>query len=716
MKTNSANSAHAAARRVLFALVATLALLAIFQARTLLAQALNPAYLSEMPSVERVMKEMQASDPAETAARQMGAFWQLKQMIEDMAGPRFYKPGLTPDEARMRQAYYTAYWQISQSKPEYKAFPAMRGYDVSVEFRNDMFKRLFPPAFAAEYAKATAQATAKAQAMHQARVDAENREAENNKRAAETAQQQYAQQQAPPVPKSKSEREMDRCIESGRGELQCMAEGLGKGINGMIGEIAPGAEIPTPPPGLRLNGYYLAQTGSSFTFNSETVGVGCHEVMGSRAYTVEVKGDQIEVKTKDDSKAIVLALKADGKLAGSGPITITGSVPAGSTSSTTYGSTTTTTMEQKQISQMEARQYSAAEVHQNGQEYSVSQPTTHTTYGPTGTTTTPQYTTRTKSCTLGLMTPGTSVADAAMAKAMNMLDSGTSKNPPPVGLRMNGTYTGPGGLEIEFQPDSAEVQCGQAVLAIPYMVERKENQILVNIKSAAGPVVLTLDSARKLRGSGQIQVNGRTRSATCPVGVLTAGEAASGGAAAPKSSTTPARTTAATSLSPSASPAPATTAKAAAAAPRLAMSTAAAPTGNAILSLASAFTAQTGAPNPIAGHAFVLLRDNYVAALAKGGFQVPDGTSPIKALVAACTNKSPDCQTGVAAINADTAAGIKLDANGKAIFPGVPPGTYYLVGSLHNTTQFIYWDLPVELKAGANSITLDQNNSKPAER
>jgi hypothetical protein len=711
MKTNSADSTRDARMRVAFALLATFALLAVFQARALFAQATNPAYISEMPSVDRVTKEMQASDPAETAARQMGAFWQLKQMVEDMAGPRFYKPGLTPDEARMRQAYYTAYWQISQSKPEYKAFPAMRGYDVSVEFRNDLFKRLFPPAFAAEYAKATAQATAKAQAMHQARVDAENREAENNKRAAEAAQQQ-----APPPPKSKSERELNRCIESGRGELQCMAEGLGKGINGMIGEIAPGAEIPTPPPGLRLSGYYLAQTGSSFTFNSETVGVGCHEVMGSRGYTVEVKGNQIEVKTKDDSKAIVLALKADGKLAGSGPITITGSVPAGSTSSTTYGSTTTTTMEQKQISQGEVRQYSAAEVHQNGQEYSVSQPTTHTTYGPTGTTTTPQYTTRTKSCTLGMMTPGTAVADAAMAKVMNMLDSGTSKNPPPVGLRMSGTYTGAGGLEIEFQPDSAEVQCGQAVLAIPYVVERKENQILVNIKSAAGPVVLTLDSDRKLSGSGQIQVNGRTRSATCAVGVLTAGEAGTGGAAAPKSSAAPARTTAATSPSPSASPAPATTAKPAAAAPALAMSTAAAPTGNAILSLASAFTAQTGAPNPIAGHGFVLLRDNYVAALAKGGFQVPDGTSPIKALVAACTNKSPDCQTGVAAINADTAAGIKLDANGKAIFSGVPPGTYYLIGSLHTKDQFIYWDLPVELKAGANSITLDQNNSKPAER
>jgi hypothetical protein len=49
----------------------------------LAAQALNPPYLREMPSVERVLSDQQAADPAETAARQMGALTQLKKMIED---------------------------------------------------------------------------------------------------------------------------------------------------------------------------------------------------------------------------------------------------------------------------------------------------------------------------------------------------------------------------------------------------------------------------------------------------------------------------------------------------------------------------------------------------------------------------------------------------------------------------------------------------------
>ena len=77
----------------------------------LAAQALNPPYLREMPPVERGLSDQQTADPVETAARQMGALLQLKKMIEDAAGPRFFdrRVGLTPDETRIRQDYYTAY-------------------------------------------------------------------------------------------------------------------------------------------------------------------------------------------------------------------------------------------------------------------------------------------------------------------------------------------------------------------------------------------------------------------------------------------------------------------------------------------------------------------------------------------------------------------------------------------------------------------------------
>ncbi len=62
-------------------------------------QALNPPYLSEMPSVDRVIQAMQTADPRETAQRQLGAFYQLMEIIKTLSGPREFR-GFTPDEAR----------------------------------------------------------------------------------------------------------------------------------------------------------------------------------------------------------------------------------------------------------------------------------------------------------------------------------------------------------------------------------------------------------------------------------------------------------------------------------------------------------------------------------------------------------------------------------------------------------------------------------------
>jgi len=137
----------------------------------LLAQTLNPPYLREMPTVDRVLKDMEVADPAETAARQMGAFLQLKKMIEDAAGRRFYSRavGLTADENRLRQAYYNAYSQIEKSNPEYASLNALRGYDVSRQLREELFRRYFSAAFRAQVQNANAVADAHARA----RLDAE---------------------------------------------------------------------------------------------------------------------------------------------------------------------------------------------------------------------------------------------------------------------------------------------------------------------------------------------------------------------------------------------------------------------------------------------------------------------------------------------------------------------------------------------------------------
>jgi hypothetical protein len=49
------------------------------------AQAMNPPYLSQMPSVDRVMHKVQGADAEETLAKPLGTILMLERVIEDLA-------------------------------------------------------------------------------------------------------------------------------------------------------------------------------------------------------------------------------------------------------------------------------------------------------------------------------------------------------------------------------------------------------------------------------------------------------------------------------------------------------------------------------------------------------------------------------------------------------------------------------------------------------
>jgi len=180
-------------------------------------------------------------------------------------------------------------------------------------------------------------------------------------------------------------------------------------------------------------------------------------------------------------------------------------------------------------------------------------------------------------------------------------------------------------------------------------------------------------------------------------------------ASAPAATANAARPTPSTATTVASTSTPAATANAA----RPALSTPTAAGGNAVLSITSGFSVQPGAPNPLAGRPYVLLRDSYASVLAKAGVPVPVGTSPYKVMRSACANRTPDCQKITAAVNAAAASAARADANGKAIFPEVAAGTYYLMISARYNNQPLVWDMPVHLKAGENSLTLDQTNATP---
>ena len=95
-------------RRLPHAVAALLLLLASFTAG-----ALEPAWLDEMPSIERVLRDTVGGDPLDTKALQAAAFSHLRKAIEDL-GDRRRVSGYLPDEKRLIEAYGGRYFQLQE--------------------------------------------------------------------------------------------------------------------------------------------------------------------------------------------------------------------------------------------------------------------------------------------------------------------------------------------------------------------------------------------------------------------------------------------------------------------------------------------------------------------------------------------------------------------------------------------------------------------------
>lgn len=145
-------------RTAVLLLVAALLLL---RATSTLAQATRPPHLSQFPTVERVKAEVKGSDPLDTAARQMGVFWQLMELINVLAGPRFQSMEFTPDEERVKEKYYEA-WQWFQYKerapppqdePRWNKLVELYSNDPG--FLDELMKRFLTPEIRVGYYRAT---------------------------------------------------------------------------------------------------------------------------------------------------------------------------------------------------------------------------------------------------------------------------------------------------------------------------------------------------------------------------------------------------------------------------------------------------------------------------------------------------------------------------------------------------------------------------------
>jgi hypothetical protein len=270
---------------------------------------------------------------------------------------------------------------------------------------------------------------------------------------------------------------------------------------------------------------------------------------------------------------------------------------------------------------------------------------------------------------------------------------------------MQGIFAAPTGFSVQFFPELAVLGCGpDAARAYPYTVVADGSKVAVSIAAPDHPLSLAIkpDGSLDPGAATPYQVHGRAVTGQNNDGDFTF---------APMEQTcnlallTPSKTIPSTGGTAVA----ATTASSAPSNGGGTLSTPANPLGNATLAIVSGFPA----PNPLAGRPYILLRTSYAQILARVGVSVPQGVSPYKQVGMLCAQHSPDCAKVNDAVKADAASAVRADGNGGGTFPGVPPGTYYLMISAIYNGHPLLWGQPVQLKAGANSMTLNQSNAVP---
>jgi hypothetical protein len=285
------------------------------------------------------------------------------------------------------------------------------------------------------------------------------------------------------------------------------------------------------------------------------------------------------------------------------------------------------------------------------------------------------YRLKTQRCNVGVMTPTGPVA-LSDGNLLDIFNSSKQKTVAP-GLHVEGEYFGVGGFSIRFYPDAAVLHCGESADTQSYSVENTGSQTLLRIQNGPTPLVLNFRQDGRLAGSGQVAVNGRRligksangspmfapRPATCEAGVLS-----------------PAR------MPISAAPADGS--------------------ATAVLTASVGPATASGLFVPLAGANLNLLRKNLENTLKEIGFRGAPGDSAVRRFLNC--GDDPDCRKAGEAVRAILVSAADSGKDGKAAFPAVPPGTYYLMGAGGN---LMWWDVQVDLKAGANSVRLDQRNA-----
>ena len=551
---------------------------------------------------------------------------------------------------------------------------------------------------------------------------------------------------AGPASVSRDKARLQRCLSAGRTEMQCTGNAFGNFFADAINLAGALVGAEKPETGLYFAGRYEGK-GWRIDFTPGIAEMYCSDLVTSgHPYKIEFQGTKVALHLQNDPQSLTLSWH-DGKLYGPAQaVQVAGRIVVGTTAggggsyaASSPGSsvpTTTTQTTTREMSGLEAEAYQrgggSGAIQQSGPGYEVTETTTsteyHSTPAPTPTYNTgPQIITapRTRSC------PSPVLANTPVHESQDMGSAFTSiagifggsdeapakKSAPalaPVGLRMTGEFEVPGGADIDFRDNSAIVACGLIAAEYPYSVDLSgEHPVLRLAGQGKQPIDLRFGEKNTFAASGEIQVTGRVpmgqnqngdvvyaqRTAKCSLGTFAA-----------------VADSAPVNVSPAVSSPGATAASASAAPPSNAhpnFSTAAKPLGNAVLTIKSGFPAQAGAPDPLGGSAFMLMRNPVAVVLAKSGTPVPANMSAQEAIHRACETNKPECRNYLVAVTNDAATGAKSGPMGTTVLPGVPAGTYYLTTSAKIGQLVMYWQVKLDLKSGANAIALDTHNAEP---
>jgi hypothetical protein len=501
-------------------------------------RAMDPAYLADMPSVDRVRNEIKGSDPTDTLAKQVAVYTALVQYVQRIKTNRSARSPYTPDEQTVLKAYNLASYQITQdygkshTPAEAKAFEGLH-WKYEMGDADQWAKQLMGKQSTAAYDGAMKDLSATAKKHYDEEMHTYQEATARQKEGASNpggADDHYAKDAGSVAAR--------HCVESGRSEVECLGEAFKVGAKDLMGGDPLEGVVPKTPTGLRLTGLYMAGN-FGLRFQQDDVIVGCGTLIEQpHPYRMERSGTQIMVTVPISPKPLLLSYK-EGKLLGPGPIDVAGRVVIGGAvdhASTGYEMQTQTTTTQRQIDAGEVGNYAMGEVHQNGMEYSVNQQTTSTNWVPTmqhhyEVPTAP----KTERCDVETLPPtGTNVLISGTLTQVLGSKGSKSANTAP-GLRLNGTYAATGGLKIEFRDDSATLECGESFSSEAYAVHWQGGQLMIDFQNSTGPLSLVLQPNGTLTGSGNVDVAGRRaiqgagggidylpRNARCSLGMLEA--------------------------------------------------------------------------------------------------------------------------------------------------------------------------------------------------